>query len=72
MVSIKQGVHVQAFNWKATVSINIIDCCWTSYHKPKLLVPSALMVSRQGMGLHPGDEGLLGEEYTETLVLMRV
>lgn len=33
IVSSRQGVHVQASHWKATVTLNIIAWCCESYHK---------------------------------------
>ena len=39
IVSSKQGVHVQASNWKATVAFNIIGWCWESYHKLNFCSP---------------------------------
>ena len=33
IVSSKQGVRVQASNWKATVAFNIIGWFWESYHR---------------------------------------
>jgi hypothetical protein len=29
----KQGIHVQASNWKAPVAFNVIGRCWESHHK---------------------------------------
>jgi hypothetical protein len=43
IVSSKQGVHVQASNWKATVAFNIIVWCWELYYK-QFLLSSALVV----------------------------
>jgi hypothetical protein len=43
------GLCVQASNWKAAVPLNMIGWCWESYHK--LLLSSALVVIRQGVGL---------------------
>lgn len=46
IVSSKQGIHVQASNWKAAAAFTIIGWSWESDHK--LLFPSALVVDRQG------------------------
>jgi len=35
----KQGICVQASNWKAPVAFNIIGWCWQSYHKLNFCFP---------------------------------
>ena len=37
--SSKQGIHVQASNWKVTVAFNIIGWCWESYDKFNFCFP---------------------------------
>ena len=39
IVSSKQGICVQASNWKAPVAFNIIGWCWESYHKLNFCFP---------------------------------
>jgi hypothetical protein len=40
IIKSKQGVHMQASNWKAIVAFNIIGWCWVeSYHKLNFCSP---------------------------------
>ena len=71
IVSSKQGVHVQASNWKATVAFNIIGWCWESYHKLNFCSPLHWWSLGRGWACNLGVQVCWGNNL-ETLVLLRV
>ena len=63
IVSSKQGVHVQASNWKAPVSFNIIGWCWESHHKLNFCSPLHWWLLGKGWACNlGGGAGLLGKK----------
>ena len=68
IVSSKQGICVQASNWKAPVAFNIIGWCWESYHKLNFCSPLHWWSLGRGWACNLGVQVCWGNNL-ETLVL---
>ena len=71
IISRKQGVHVQASNWKATVAFNIIGWCSWSYHKFNFCTPLNWWSLGKARACNLGVQ-VCWENNPESLVLLKV